>query len=383
MNLKQIDCFTNTIYVWKFLGVWPKPNISFFYRQYSKYFIIFIIIIYEFLSTVNYYFLPKQLDIFINDMLFYFTNLAVASKALTLYFEKDKIINIMLVLESDIFQPDTWREFKILRDAKKLITRYRIFVVIISSICFIIYILVPLLIHFFLDVELILPVSSYSFLPDEMIKTYFYFLYCYQSVGILCHILFNLSTDIFVMGIMVLAIVQLDILNINLYNLTMRLGDINKNLHQLIEHYKEVVRFCELIQDVFSISLFVQVGMSSCVICTALFRFTQLAPFSYYIFLGGYMTVMVFQIMVPCWFGTQIMVKSGQLSTALYGCDWTSTSKQFKTSLRIFMSRANKPLTIVGGKMFPLSLETFTAIMNSAFSFFTLLRNMQSSENQK
>nr|AXY83455.1 putative odorant receptor 34 [Conopomorpha sinensis] len=41
------------------------------------------------------------------------------------------------------------------------------------------------------------------------------------------------------------------------------------------------------------------------------------------------------------------------------------------------MVRANNPVVMMGWKIFPLSLDTFTGIMKTAYSFFTLVRNVQ------
>ncbi|KAI8438279.1 hypothetical protein MSG28_010864, partial [Choristoneura fumiferana] len=51
------------------------------------------------------------------------------------------------------------------------------------------------------------------------------------------------------------------------------------------------------------------------------------------------------------------------LSSAVYNCNWTAKSRYFKSSLRLFAERANKPLSITAGKMFPLSLTTFTSTL--------------------
>nr|AOG12956.1 odorant receptor [Eogystia hippophaecolus] len=149
-------------------------------------------------------------------------------------------------------------------------------------------------------------------------------------------------------------------------------------LKKSITHFDEVGKFCALIQQVFSVALFLQFSMSSCIICVCLFRCTLRAPLQYYIFLSTYMFIMVIQIMVPCWFGTRVIEKSYLLTRAIYDCDWISRSPQFKSNLRFFIVRANRPLSITGGKMFLLSVATFTSIMNTAYSFFTLLRHMQS-----
>lgn len=115
----------------------------------------------------------------------------------------------------------------------------------------------------------------------------------------------------------------------------------------------------------------------------------QPAPVQYYFFLATYMAMMIIQILVPCWFGTRIMntvslhynehhnihkkssqfqsnkktsFQSNLLSIAVYNCDWTPRTRQFKSNLRLFVERANRPLSITGAKMFPLSLVTFTSV---------------------
>ncbi|XP_063548840.1 odorant receptor 4-like isoform X2 [Cydia strobilella] len=224
--LRQIDCFKVNMKFWKLLAVWPPNDMQSYYRYYQMFFTAFILLN-NLLATVNFIFLPRQLDMFIDEMIFYFSEIAVTSKFLTFLFMRKKILMILSMLESDMFQPESENGLKAIDKAKK-------------------------------------------FNP---------------------------------------------------------------------------------------------------------------APWQYFIFLGSYMFIMILQILVPCWFGTRIQDKSQQLSQAVYDCDWTAKSRYFKSSLRLFVERANKPVSITAGKMFPLSLTTFTSIMNSSYSFFTLLRHMQSRQN--
>ncbi|XP_063548841.1 odorant receptor 30a-like isoform X3 [Cydia strobilella] len=190
--LRQIDCFKVNMKFWKLLAVWPPNDMQSYYRYYQMFFTAFILLN-NLLATVNFIFLPRQLDMFIDEMIFYFSEIAVTSKFLTFLFMRKKILMILSMLESDMFQPESENGLKAIDKAKK----------------------------------------------------------------------FN----------------------------------------------------------------------------------------------------------------------SQQLSQAVYDCDWTAKSRYFKSSLRLFVERANKPVSITAGKMFPLSLTTFTSIMNSSYSFFTLLRHMQSRQN--
>ncbi|VVC91016.1 unnamed protein product [Leptidea sinapis] len=117
-------------------------------------------------------------------------------------------------------------------------------------------------------------------------------------------------------------------IHIGKYNAKVYLSYLFLPMHRNAFPYAQ---FCDLIEEVFSVSLFAQFSVAAGVICVCLFRFTL--------------------------------------------------SRRFKGSLRLFVERANRPLSITGWKMFPLSLNTFSSIMNSSYSFFTLLRHMQSRQS--
>nr|QIJ45821.1 olfactory receptor [Glyphodes pyloalis] len=387
MAFKQIDCFNNNQKFWKILGLCPENDVWPYYNYYSTFLILIAVILYDSLLTVNFFFLPRQLDIFIEEMLFYFMELAVTSKVFTFFFQRYKIKQILSTLESEIFQPSTDEGYDIINKAKKFNVRFWKTVTAVSITSHFTHVFGSFFVNLFLSVKLELPICSYSFLSEDTLQKWFYPLFFYQVLGMHIHMWCNVNIDTFFLGVMIFVIAQLDILDIELKRLTNNVHDdldgdkiLNNRLNEAVNHYCELVKFCYLVEDVFSVTLIIQFGMASCIICVCLFRFTLTATADYYVFLATYMFIMIIQIMLPCWFGTQIMDKSCLLASAIYSSDWTPRSKRFKTSLRILVERLNRPITIVGGKMFPLSLDTFTSIMNSAYSFFTLLRHMQTRE---
>ncbi|XP_047528194.1 odorant receptor 43a-like [Vanessa atalanta] len=384
--VKQTDCFIRNMKYWKFLGIYPLEIKWKFYNWYSKIFVFAFIILYDGLSTLNFYFLERNLDHFIEEMIFYFTELAVMSKVLTFMIMREKIEEILKTLDSETFQSINETETVFIKNAMKFNVKYWKIVALVSYFSNFVHVSSPFIAHLFLPVPLVLPVSSYSFLSENFTETFIYPVYFYQSIGIHMNMLYNVNIDTFFLGLMILVIAQLEILEQKLMTVTNKHDSnysisLNTHLNKSIIHFDEVAKFCDLIENVFSITLFVQFSMASCIICVCLFRFTLPSPFQYYMFLATYMFVMMIQIMVPCWFGTRIITKSRLLSEAIYICDWTPRCRRFKSSIRVFVERANRPLSITGWKMFPLSLSTFTSIMNSAYSFFTLLRYMQTRES--
>ncbi|XP_045772299.1 odorant receptor 4-like [Maniola jurtina] len=398
--LKQSDCFDKNFLFWKILGIYPS-NVSWkFYDIYSKIFVILFIFIYDGLFTIDFYFLPRELDHFVGEAILYFTVLSVMSKVMTFMVAKEKIAQLLKILDSEMFQPETKKGLQIITNAKKFNVKYWKIIAAVSYYSSFNHLLSPLIAYWFASVPLHLNTCSYSFLDENFKEKHILPIYLFQAIGIHINMHYNINIDTFFLGLMIFAIAQLELLEEKLITITnddnqssrTEKQNVNSNriasddsavitkLNKAIIHYDSVIKFCGLIEEVFSVTLFVQFSMASCIICVCLFRFTLPATEQYYMFLASYMSMMIVQILVPCWFGNRIIDKSCLLSQAIYACDWTPRSRRFKSSLRLFVERANHPLSITGWKTFPLSMVTFTSIMNSAYSFLTLLRNMQSQE---
>ncbi|KAI8438278.1 hypothetical protein MSG28_010864 [Choristoneura fumiferana] len=345
-QLKQIDCFSMNIKFWKVLAIWPSSNMHRFYKYYYKVFVAFFVFLCNFLFTINFYYLPRHLDLFVEEMIFYFTELAVTSKVLTFILMHDKIVMILNTLESKMFQPETEEGLKIIDDAKKFIVRYWKIVAVISVTSNLTHILSPFITHLFLPVKLNLPVCSYSFLSENTTQAFIYPLYWYQALSMHFHMLCNVNIDTFILGVLILAISQLDILDGKLRRVTEK--ELNTGERKVVGEVPTVVA--------------VAYDEAMMKLKQSIVHFDELGK---YIYLAS--TVAIFYIPGHLYvyhdhsnIGSML---SQLLSSAVYNCNWTAKSRYFKSSLRLFAERANKPLSITAGKMFPLSLTTFTSTL--------------------
>lgn len=219
MQSYKKDCFDINMKFWKFLGIAVNSTDK-YYKYYTGPFIFVCVILYNLLITISFYFLPRQLDIFIEDLIFYFVDLAVASKVLTFVVMRSRIATILINLENDVFQPTSKNSLKVMHQANNFIKRYWKIVAVVSLTSHLTHVLSPLLSHFTLQVKLELPVCKYSFLSKENRERFIYPLYFYQSIGMSFHMLYNLNIDTFFLGLMILIIAQLDMLDEKLRKVT-------------------------------------------------------------------------------------------------------------------------------------------------------------------
>lgn len=239
------DCFNFNIKLWKFLGIWPSDSLGRCYKYYSRAFLMIIVIFYNLFYTINLFYLPRVLNSFIEELFLYFNEIAILSKVFTFYLMHDNIVEIFISLQNDIFQPSTYNGVKVVENANKFNITYRIILTVISFITCLILLLMPIIAHVVTSAELVLPMS-YSFLSEEIKKFIFCPLYFYQSLGLVFHVLYNVSIDTFFVGIIIHTKAQLEILAEKLYNITDELsleeiGERNGNCRSIIDDDKELI----------------------------------------------------------------------------------------------------------------------------------------------
>uniref|UniRef100_A0A6P7HC14 Odorant receptor 7a-like isoform X2 n=1 Tax=Diabrotica virgifera virgifera TaxID=50390 RepID=A0A6P7HC14_DIAVI len=111
--------------------------------------------------------------------------------------------------------------------------------------------------------------------------------------------------------------------------------------------------------------------------CMTLFMISVSDKFSYQIFhLLFYQLSIFIMLFIPCWFSTQLTIKSEKIPFAAYSCPWTGASKSFKSELMIFLLNCQEPIQLKAMDIVDLSLETYMAIVKSSFSYYTVLNNL-------
>jgi odorant receptor len=97
----------------------------------------------------------------------------------------------------------------------------------------------------------------------------------------------------------------------------------------------------------------------------------------------GYLLSMTLQIYIPCYFGNELSLSSEKLSDSLFHSNWIDESAEFKLAMKIFMENTKKPLQISVFNTFNLNLESFLTVVNSAYSFYNVMKTMKNSSGKK
>ncbi|KAJ8925734.1 hypothetical protein NQ315_009582, partial [Exocentrus adspersus] len=147
-----------------------------------------------------------------------------------------------------------------------------------------------------------------------------------------------------------------------------------QKLRKYIIHQNYVYRCSSLVEETFSVGVFVQIVCGVLVICFGLFK-SLVTPLKsmQFAMLATYFITMLYLVTLYCVYGQKILDASNDLTDACYMSKWNNCSLDVQKYLVLIMTRANKPVIMKAGGIFSLSLETLMTIYTSSYSFFTLI----------
>ncbi|XP_044259418.1 odorant receptor Or1-like [Tribolium madens] len=211
--------------------------------------------------------------------------------------------------------------------------------------------------------------------------------YAYQTLTTWINGLADVAMDTFMSGIIMVIAAELSLLNDSLKNLTKgcktdSLRDrkkANMNLIECVIHYKTIIRFADEVTNLFTFSITAQFIIGVIIVCVSLFQMTLVSVMSFkFVSMLLYQGCVLMEIFLWCYYGNEIILKSDELTRSAYMCEWIEESRQFKKNLIFFMTRTQFPLKLYASGYFTLSLETFTAVVKSSWSYFAVLNQVHS-----
>lgn len=149
-----------------------------------------------------------------------------------------------------------------------------------------------------------------------------------------------------------------------------------EELKSCITIHQKIKDFVAEINGTFGIVFFIQGSGTSVNLCTSVFTASIVKSKVAQAQALVLCVPLVIQIFAPCYFGQRLKDSSSNISCALFDSNWHNLDKKSRKLVIIFMENLKKPLTIDFYGLIEANLETFTNIMNSAYSLLAILQNL-------
>ncbi|NP_001091818.1 olfactory receptor 42 [Bombyx mori] len=220
-------------------------------------------------------------------------------------------------------------------------------------------------VQFVLPYAVLLPFKTDSWIPWLIV--YVYSIFC----GFTC-VLYYATVD-------VLYCVMTSLVCNNFSLISFKLQKVNRNtahlLKEVVKEQQYVLKLAEDLENIFTAPNLFNVLIGSVEICALGFNLmigdlTQIP--GCILFLSS----VLLQILIMSVFGENLISESSRIAEAAFLCKWYEMDQKSKKTILTIMIRSHKPKKLTAYKFSVISYGSFSKIISTSWSYFTILRTM-------
>ncbi|CAL1676387.1 unnamed protein product [Lasius platythorax] len=202
--------------------------------------------------------------------------------------------------------------------------------------------------------------------------TLFCLLYIHQLMGLIVGALLNAACDGLICGLMVHICSQFEILAYRLRTIMLY----SDGVRNCVEQHCSIFRFAFLVNEKFRIIITIQFLMSMFEMCFNLYQITISKLDARCIRLALFMSCMLVEVFVYCWYGNEVKLKSLQFVDKIFEMEWLTLDKNLKRCLILMMTRTIRYIEITSAYTISMDLDSFVGVLKTSYSAYNLLQQM-------
>ncbi|KAI9577089.1 hypothetical protein GQX74_011169 [Glossina fuscipes] len=94
------------------------------------------------------------------------------------------------------------------------------------------------------------------------------------------------------------------------------------------------------------------------------------------VIIGIYIFMIFSQSVIMYYYANELYDQSLFVAEAAYNSDWFHFNVMTQKILHLLILRAQKPCAILVGNIYPMNLEMLQSLLNTTYSYFTLLKRL-------
>ncbi|XP_026828388.1 odorant receptor 94a-like isoform X1 [Ooceraea biroi] len=196
--------------------------------------------------------------------------------------------------------------------------------------------------------------------PYEYSSVMYYITYFRQLISLSTAAIVNVACDCIICGLLVHICCEIDILK---YRLRKSLRN-RTDFRECVRQHDSIYKFAYTINENFRIILAIQFAVSTLVVCSNMYQIARTSLSAEYIPLMLYTSCMFTQILIYCWYGNEVKLKSVQLANEIFEMDWITVDKEVKEGLMMIMNRSLVPIEFSSAHIFTVNLDSFVKVGN-------------------
>nr|QAB43927.1 olfactory receptor OR48 [Oedaleus asiaticus] len=154
-------------------------------------------------------------------------------------------------------------------------------------------------------------------------------------------------------------------------------SNITAELRMCVIHHQQIIEFLQSLEKAMNIMVLIQLSFAMFNLCMALYQQTKIPNFTSALKYVIYLPFPTMKIFFYCWAAHNVKEQGEEISLAAYSCAWPDASQEFQKSLAIITCRAQRPLLMTAGRIYPINKDAFVSLLKGSYSYYTLLRQFE------
>ncbi|XP_051860855.1 odorant receptor 46a-like isoform X1 [Drosophila albomicans] len=320
-----------------------------------------------------------QLTVIMQVFFMFATEMSCMVKLLSIRLRRREHAHLLDEMHSSVYRPKTAEETLAFKAAAQMAVNMRNYYGAMSILAAALL----LVMQWFVDSSA-LPLVMYE--PCDLANSCCYYsLYMYHLLSLLPTCWLNIAFDSMSQALLNFLRAQLVMLSMRLENLGAALTPLDdhriaRELRECCVYYARIERLRDMVDGFIKIPGSVQLFCTILVLVSNFYEMSTHAGETAFIMkIVTYQFAMLLQIFIVCYAANEVTYQSSLLGHALYNSEWTTWNKDNRKMCLLMMLRFDDPLwvrTINHTQSF--SLPTFSSIVNCSYSYFALLKRVNS-----
>ncbi|KAL6431186.1 hypothetical protein ACFW04_007118 [Cataglyphis niger] len=371
-----------------FVGQWPyqKPK-----EKISFLILILITVINVMITQMAQFFICENVQCIYQTLPPYMLAIIILVKVLTFYFNKQKIKDLTdrLFMNWDMLENQKEREImKKYTETGKWYGLIYTSYIYIGFVLFTIFALTPRILDIVFPMNTsrstLLVYPAYYFVDQEQ---YFYYIFCHMIISVVIALTGILAHDCMLYAYIEHVCGLFAVIGFRFEHTLYKYNNVKKmmiNHHDIycknivfaVRVHREALKFAILLENTFSLSfaiqmLIVTVGMSISLVQFSIQLHNFAEAMRYLLFIGA----QLFHLFCYSFEGQKLITLSTETSDKIYNGTWYKIPVSTQRLLLMVMRKSIETSTLTAGKIYIFSLESFTTVLQTSMSYFTVLSN--------
>ncbi|XP_047521452.1 odorant receptor 4-like [Pieris napi] len=154
----------------------------------------------------------------------------------------------------------------------------------------------------------------------------------------------------------------------------------NTALKNLVRKHQQLLMYTQLLDEIFNKILFFDLLFVTGIMC--LFGFGATVAGGVVELVNDFFSViaLLLPVFIFCYYSEQVKEECVGIAEAAYDNKWYQGSESYKRIIRFVITRAQKPCCLTSMGYAPITLNTFSRVMSTTWSYFSLIRTVFSED---